>query len=156
FFGVSMHFGGDAIGVRPSTDGFVVKSHGNRTVVTEQVWLFCLLYPYSTLMLTPAAFFLFAVRQRVLRNAAPFSRFLMSGFVCFWGFGWFGSITSAFTRSWSDYQNFKPGRAAKPPAPRAHDPSAQGKASLRATPWVQCSWPCGLQGHYTRQKHVKN
>src|SRR5205809_1588579 len=40
FFGVSMHFGGYALGIRPSTDGFVVKSHGHKTAVTEKVWLF--------------------------------------------------------------------------------------------------------------------
>src|SRR5262249_25118256 len=89
FFGISMHFGGDAIGIRPSTDGFVVKSHGNKTSVTEGVWLFSLIYPYCTLMLSPAAVFFFAVRQRALRNVATPMKWLIIGFLCLWGVGWF-------------------------------------------------------------------
>ncbi len=60
FFGISAHFGGDALGILPSTDGFVVTNHGHKTVVTESVWLFSLIYPYCTLMLTPAIMLLYS------------------------------------------------------------------------------------------------
>jgi len=107
FFGVSMYVGGDAIGIKPSTDGFVVKSHGNRTPVTERVWLFSLVYPYCTLMLSPAIIFLFAARQKVLRKVATPMRWLIIGFVCLWAYMWCGSITKSFMRSLSDYMYVK-------------------------------------------------
>jgi hypothetical protein len=107
FVGISMHVGGDAIGVKPSADGFVVKSHGNRTKVTEQVWLFSLIYPYCTLMLSPAVVFLFAVRQKAPQKVATPMKWLVIGFIGLWAFGWYGSITKSFMRSLSDYKSFK-------------------------------------------------
>ena len=107
FFGISAHIGGDALGVRPSADGFVVNSHGNRTVVTEQVWLFSLIYPYCTLMLSPAAMLLIAVRQKALQKVATPKKWLIIGFIGLWALGWYGSITKSFALSLSDYKNFK-------------------------------------------------
>lgn len=121
FFGLSMHFGGDAIGIRPSIDGFVVKSHGNKTSVTEAVWLFSLIYPYCTLMLSPAVALLFAVRQKALRKVETPTKWLVIGFVCLWVFGWYGSITKSFMRSMSDYIHLKPPNALQ------HLTSAEGK-----------------------------
>jgi hypothetical protein len=111
FFGISMHFGGDAIGIKPSTDGFVVKSHGRKTVVSERVWLFSLVYPYCTLMLSPAVVLLFVVRQKAHQKVKSPMRWVVIGFVCLWAFGWYGSISESFMRSWSDYRNLKHSRS---------------------------------------------
>ena len=107
FFGMSVHFGGDAIGVLPSIDGFVVTSHGRKTGVSESVWLFSLIYPYCTLMLGPAILLLFGARHKILHSAAPQKRWLLIVFLCIWAAIWYGAITKDFVSSINDYKSFK-------------------------------------------------
>jgi len=115
FFGVSFHFGGDAMGTLPSRDGFVLKSHGKRTAVTESVWQFSLVYPYCTLMLTPAIFFLFGARQGALSSVKPAKRWFIVIFLSLWALGWYTSITNSFIKSVKDYRSLKL-RATQPTA----------------------------------------
>ena len=104
---ISGHYRGDSIGVRPSIDGFVVTSHGLRTGVTESHWVFLLIYPYCTFMLTPAIVVAFLSRQNVLQRAPVVLRRFVLGFLCIWAIGWYGFITQAFIRSVGDYTRFK-------------------------------------------------
>ncbi len=119
FSGISAHFGGEAIGIVPSFEGFVVTSHGSKTGVTESVWLFSLIYPYCTLMLTPAVFFLYGSRFKFLRSAPALVRWLVRAFLCVWVIGWYGFITEAFVRSVNDYQSLRHrNHSVQPTAPR--------------------------------------
>mgnify|MGYP000856865324 CR=1 FL=1 len=104
FFGISVYLGGDSIGVTPSIDGFVVKTHGVKTAVGKEVWLFSLFYPYFTLMFTPAAMLLLA-RYKLLANRATVVKWTTTGFICLWCVLWYGSITQAFIGSLTDYLN---------------------------------------------------
>jgi hypothetical protein len=107
FAGISSHFGGEALDVLPSKDGFIVTSHGHKTPVTESVWLFCLIYPYCTLMLSPAAFFLLGARLKPLGSLVPAGRWLIVAFFCLWSIGWYSGITKSFIRSLQDYRHLK-------------------------------------------------
>ena len=53
FMGMSVHFGGFAVGMRPSVDGFVLENDGRRTPVSPSVWRLSLIYGGVTLMLSP-------------------------------------------------------------------------------------------------------
>ncbi|MBV9463793.1 MAG: hypothetical protein JO317_06140 [Verrucomicrobiae bacterium] len=124
FFTISVHFGGDAIGVRPSVDGFVVKSHGHKTPVSEEVWVFSLIYPYVTLMASPAIVIAlvstmgWTTRFREFRLGAK--PWLVGFGIAIWAIAWFGSITHSFVRSWRDYESLR----SRPPQAIRHSPGA--------------------------------
>ncbi len=112
FFGVSMHLGGDSMGVVPSVDGFVLESHGHKTLVTEKVWISSLIYSSATLALTPLAFFTAAAfqgafKKEKFRNVPPWKRWLVILFACVWTLGWYGGITKSFLRSFRDFEGLK-------------------------------------------------
>ena len=107
FAGISTHFGGDSLGMLPSKDGFVVTSHGHRTPVVESVWVFSLLYPYGTLMLTPAIFFLYGAHQKILGNTTRAMRWCAVIFICIWVAFWYSSITASFIKSLRDYRSYR-------------------------------------------------
>ena len=101
FFVISMRIDGDAIGVMPSKQGFVVVSHGGETVVSEGTWLLSLYYPLATLSLTPLLVFLLGATQ-LPRLKIPL-RYLIVGFVCIWAVGWYFWIIWGASRSIIDY-----------------------------------------------------
>jgi hypothetical protein len=114
FFGISMYLGGDALGILPSKDGFVVTSHGRHTAVSESAWVFSLFYSSATLLLSPLIGFLFVAlqtRRRLRTTRWPLK--LFAGLFCLvWTVGWYWSIGSSFFRSREDWQKLKH----KPPA----------------------------------------
>jgi hypothetical protein len=106
FAGISMYLGGEAVGILPSTDGFMVTSHGHRTVVSEPVWVFSLFYSTATLLLSPLIVLLFFVLQTRGRPAKvkwPMKLFV-GAFLLVWFVGWYSSIGSSFLRSLEDWQ----------------------------------------------------
>jgi len=107
YFGISDHFGGKALGVRPSVDGFVLKQHGHTTAVTEKVWLFSLIYTSATLLVTPGVLIAMAAYQGALRNVSRVKRWLLLSFICVLGLGWYGGITKSFLVSLQDYRGLK-------------------------------------------------
>jgi hypothetical protein len=68
--------GGDAIGTMPSAQGYVVKTQGHFTTVSESVWYFSLVYPATTFLLTPLAIVLVvaALLRGVFKGRPPFFR----------------------------------------------------------------------------------
>lgn len=109
FFGVMMYLGGDAVGVLPSHDGFIVKSHGNRTAVSEGVWVFSLYYSTFSLLAFPAVMIPFGIYEVIKRGAQLKWKWLIVLFLLVWTVGWFGSIGSAFHNSYIDWQKVKHG-----------------------------------------------
>src|SRR5262245_19323565 len=101
FAGISIYIGGDAIGTLPSTDGFIVESHGQRTVVSEAVWLFSLFYSGGTLLLTPAIWPMFAARNgsEAWKKTRWQMRLAVGGFLCIWALGWYSSVGGSVYRS---------------------------------------------------------
>ena len=113
FFGISMYFGGDALGTLPSRDGFVVTSHGHHKAVSESVWRFSLFYSGTTLLVTPLIWLIFAARQFAgqVKQASRWKVLLVGGFILVWVVGWYSSIGSSMRRSivdWKQYQRPKP------------------------------------------------
>jgi hypothetical protein len=106
FFAVSYWWiGGDAIGTTPSTQGFVVTSHGRTTSVTESVWLFSLLYPLATLTLTPMLWLSLAATQ--LYRIKGRARLFIIIFVGIWVIGWYFAAIRDGGRSLHDYHVMK-------------------------------------------------
>ena len=109
FAGISMYLGGDALGILPSRDGFVLTSHGRHTAVSESAWIFSLYYSSGTLLLTPLIWFLFIARQighRWKKQKWPLKLFV-SIFLLVWIVGWYSSIGNSFRRSLGDWQKLK-------------------------------------------------
>jgi len=110
FVGISLHLGGDAVGVLPSADGFMVKSHGHHTAVSESAWVFSLYYSTATLLLSPLVVLIFAARQmggRLLKTGKWPLKLFIGAFLLVWVVGWYSSIGSAFLRSLEDWQKLK-------------------------------------------------
>jgi predicted metalloprotease len=105
FFGVSMYLHGDALGTLPSKEGFVVRSHGQLTPVSESVWLFSLFYSGATLMLTPAIWIAAAVRAFSVewRHARLLARFGIPILVVAWCLAWYLSLGGSFRSSAQDW-----------------------------------------------------
>jgi hypothetical protein len=108
-FGINIYLHGDAVGTFPSRDGFVVKSHGLYSPVSESVWLFGLFYSAATKLITPAIWIAAAVRIFRGRLAQP--RWLtgpaLCAFVGVWCFFWYSSVGRSFHRSLEDWQTLK-------------------------------------------------
>jgi hypothetical protein len=126
FMGVSIYLGGDPIGILPSQDGFILKSHGHHTVVSEPTWVFSLYYSAATLLLSPAIVFLLIAKQfwlhrRELRTQGKLSKWYVNLFVCVflvaWCIGWFGGIGSDFLKSRADWLRLKHSTTESHPAP---------------------------------------
>ncbi|MEY2563767.1 MAG: hypothetical protein QOH88_1960 [Verrucomicrobiota bacterium] len=109
FFAISMYLHGDALGTYPSRDGFVVKSHGHFTSVSESVWVFSLFYSGATVMVTPAIWISSAALMfgGQLRHAKSVARIGIPVFIVVWCLGWYSSIGSSFRRSVEDWQRLK-------------------------------------------------
>jgi hypothetical protein len=127
FFGLSMHWGGDAIGISPSKEGFVLKDHGRRTPVSESVWVFSLYYDTATLLGSPAIIIPIALWQlREKRKTAKWPMQLFVGlFLVVWITGWFGGIGSDFLRSYADWQKVKNGSLSLPQLPNTRTNMSQ-------------------------------
>jgi hypothetical protein len=106
FFAFSMYIHSDAIGTLPSQRGFVVKSHGNYTPVSELVWVFSLFYS----SLTPAVWITYGVASSNKKSLQTprFMRLAMFAFLLLWCIGWYWSIGNSFKRSLEDWQILKP------------------------------------------------
>ena len=102
FFAVSINIGGDAIGTTPSQQGFVVKSHGKETAVTEDEWLFSLYYPLGTLTLTPLFILPLAATQLKIREKRRY--FILIIFLA-WATGWYYALIRDGSHSIIDYLN---------------------------------------------------
>lgn len=122
FFGTSIYLGGDALGTLPSRNGYVVTSHGHQTAVSERVWQFSLFYSGATLLVTPAIWLTFAVRQFAsqLQQTRRWKALLICGFVLVWVIGWYSSIGSSMSRSINDWKEYK--RLNKVAGPNRHPP----------------------------------
>ena len=109
FFAACMWIGGDAVGVLPSKDGFIVTSHGHHRPVTEPVWTFSLFYSSATLLLTPAIMFLVATRfvGSEWRSFNPLKKWAVCGFCLFWAVGWYWGVGGAFCRSLYDWRHLR-------------------------------------------------
>jgi hypothetical protein len=108
--GVHLYMGGDALGILPSSDGFVVKSHGHRAPVSEAAWVFNLFYSAATFLLSPMVVSLFAAKQargQWKPGRWPLKIFV-SLFIIVWAAGWYSSIGSSFFRSFENWREFKP------------------------------------------------
>lgn len=119
FFGISMYFGGDALGTLPSRDGFVVTSHGHHKAVSESVWQFSLFYSGATLLVTPLIWLTFAARQFAgqVKRVRWWKVLLICGFIVVWVIGWYSSIGSSMRRSiedWKTYERSNKEHAANP------------------------------------------
>jgi uncharacterized membrane protein YadS len=121
FFGVSMYLGGDAVGILPSHDGFVVKSHGHHTPVSESAWVFSLIYSSATLLLTPLIWLLFAAREHGKRwkEAKWPIKLFVAGFLLVWILRWYSSIGRSFLHSLEDWQKLKQSTPALEPSRQA-------------------------------------
>ena len=109
FFGVSLYSGGDAVGVLPSRDGFVVTSHGHHTAVSESAWAFSLYYSTATRLLTPLIWLLYAARMHgsKFKTAKWPTKIFISIFLVVWVVGWYSSIGRSFYRSREDWLKLK-------------------------------------------------
>ena len=115
--GISIHLGGDAVGILPSRDGFVVKSHGHHTAVSESAWVFSLYYSTATLLLTPLIWLLFAARAfgRRWMEAKGLMKWFIIAFLLVWFVGWYSGIGGSFLHSLKDWQKLKhPAPASEP------------------------------------------
>ncbi len=105
FFAVTLWIGGDAIGTTPSTQGFVVTSHGRTTAVSEGVWKFALYYPLATLTLSPAIILLISASElhRVPRPVGIIGPI----FVLIWCVVWCAAFIRDGSQSIRDYRAMK-------------------------------------------------
>lgn len=126
YFGVSMYWGGDAAGVLPSRDGFVVKSHGHHAAVAESVWVFSLYYSTATLLLTPLIWLLYAARMHgsKFKTAKWPMKLFISIFLVVWVIGWYSSNGRSFCHSWEDWQKLKHPVPALEPSRQTPDTTA--------------------------------
>ena len=108
FFAISMYLQGNALGTYPSRDGFVVKSHGHFTPVSESVWVFSVFYSGATIMVTPAIWIAAGARMfsGKLRHQKLILRLGAPVFIIIWCLGWYSSIGSSFRHSVEDWQKF--------------------------------------------------
>ena len=108
FFAVSLYLHGDALGTYPSRDGFVVKSHGHLTPVSESVWVFSLFYSGGTVMVTPAIWIATGTRMfsGKLKHEKLIARIGIPLFIVVWCLAWYSSIGNSFRRSVEDWQRF--------------------------------------------------
>jgi hypothetical protein len=76
---ISLRIGGFAIGITPSTQGFVVKDHGHFTTVSKPIWLFSLFYPAATLLFTHLAtlFLGLSLIRGLFRRRSPYLPFML-------------------------------------------------------------------------------
>jgi len=104
-----MYLGGDAIGILPSQQGFVVKSHGHFATVSESAWVFSLFYSAATLLLTPLLWFVFAVKQgrRQFMKKPLLPKIGIGLFLAIWCTVWFCGVGGSFLRSFKDWQKLK-------------------------------------------------
>ena len=118
-FGINIYLHGDAVGTFPSRDGFVVKSHGHYSPVSESVWLFSLYYSAATKLITPAIWIVAAVRifRGRLRQPKWLIRLAIVAFVIVWCLGWYSNIGRSFRRSLEDWQTLKRPNHALQPTP---------------------------------------
>ena len=109
FFAISTYLHGDALGTYPSRGGFVVKSHGHFTPVSESVWVFSLFYSGATVMVTPAIWIASAASMfgGQLRHRTLIARFGIPLFIVLWCLGWYSSIGSSFRRSLEDWRRLR-------------------------------------------------
>lgn len=98
---MTLWIGFDAIGTTPSTQGFVVTSHGHTTAVSEGVWRFAPYYPLATLTLSPAIMLLILASElhRVPRPVGIIGPI----FVLIWCVGWYAAIFRDGSRWIRDY-----------------------------------------------------
>lgn len=99
--------GGDSLGTKPSVDGFVLKSHGHRTPVSESVWLFSLIHTYLTMAAMPAVMIAFCARNfwRMLM-ASKFRWFIVGG-TLFFAVLWYRAITISAWASFWDWHGLR-------------------------------------------------
>lgn len=109
FFGISIYFGGDALGTLPSRDGFVLTSHGHHTAVSEAVWQFSLVYSGARLLLTPLIGLSFGAWQfsNQLKAAHRIKKWMICAFILVWVLGWYSSIGRSIYRSVNDWRALK-------------------------------------------------
>ena len=110
FFAACMWIGGDAVGVLPSKDGFIVTSHGHHRPVTEPVWTFSLFYSSATLLLTPAIMFLVATRPSLAASGEVSTRSRSGpsvGFACSGQWAGTGVWVRRFCRSLYDWRHLR-------------------------------------------------
>jgi hypothetical protein len=127
FFGIDMYLGGDAVGILPSKEGFVLKDHGRRTPVSKSVWVFSLYYDTATLLGSPAIIIpivLWQLREKRKTTKWPMQLFV-GLFLVVWITGWFGGIGSDFLRSCADWQKVKNGSLSLPQLPNARTNMSQ-------------------------------
>jgi hypothetical protein len=115
FFAFSMYWGGDAIGVLPSRDGFILKSHGHHTIVSETVWVISLFYGAATLLGTPSIWISFFARGflKYRPKSKWYAKLGIGLFITIWCLGWFGGVGGDFVKSYMDWKNLK-----NPPTPQ--------------------------------------
>lgn len=108
---VYMVLGGDAIGVLPSQDGFVVIGHGHRSTVSEPVWLFSLFYSGATLMVTPLVwsscliYGMLKFPEMGKKRPKWWQILLVCIFLIGWTIGWGWDIGSSVYDSIHDWHN---------------------------------------------------
>lgn len=116
YMAFSLYWGGDAIGILPSQDGFILKSHGHHTTVSETVWVISLFYGAATLLGTPAIWISFFVRGFLKhrkedawrRSGAWYKKAGIGLFITVWCLGWFGGVGGNVIKSYKDWKNLKP------------------------------------------------
>jgi hypothetical protein len=104
FAGMSIHFGGFAVGMRPSVDGFVLVDHGRRTPVSPSVWLLNLIYGGATLTLTPLIGIVLI--RTFAKELWAGDRTLIWAVVCIfliWLIGWEWGVVGGFVASIRDW-----------------------------------------------------
>src|SRR5580704_1984935 len=106
FTGICAYLGGDATNTRPSVNGFILKSHGHHTPVSESVWLFSLIDSGLTLLLTPLVFLIAFIRvaPSELWRGKPWFFWIGAGFlVVLWLIAWETSIGGSLLESIRDW-----------------------------------------------------
>lgn len=121
FAGISIYLGGDTHGILPSRDGFMLTNHGNRTAVSEPVWVFSLFYSTATLLLSPLVVLLFVAKLTWRRpvNMKWTIKLFITVFLLVWFVGWYSRIGKSFLRSLDDWQKLKPSTSSLEPSRQA-------------------------------------
>jgi hypothetical protein len=124
FAAFSIYWGGDAIGILPSQDGFVLKSHGHHTTVSETVWVISLFYGAATLLGTPAIWISFFARGflKYRPKVAWYAKLGIGLFLTIWCLGWFGGVGGDALKSYKDWKNLT-----HPPAMRQSTQPPKGE-----------------------------
>lgn len=104
FMGMSVHFGGFAVGMRPSVDGFVLENDGRRTPVSPSVWRLSLIYGGVTLMLSPPiAIVLIRTRIKHLWAGDPVLKWAVVCMFLIFLSGWEWGAVGGFVASLRDW-----------------------------------------------------